>query len=161
MPYIIKNKREILNPGIKEIFETYVSAKKLTNIILGLCKQYLKNPKENEPKTKLFMTVKYNSLCMGDYNYVITKLIHNYILQNSTEKKLFCYATINTSVGIIEVVKQELCNLGYNSTNLDFLEILGMLQCMELELYCAVVKNYEKQARSKNGSVSILDLDND
>jgi len=39
----------------------------------------------------------------GDYNYVITTIIHNYIKDNGLR-----YSTLNDSIGIVECVKQEL-----------------------------------------------------
>ena len=38
----------------------------------------------------------------GDYNYVITKLLHHYIRENGLR-----YNNLNDAIGIIECVKQE------------------------------------------------------
>lgn len=39
----------------------------------------------------------------GNYNYVITRILHNYIISNSKS-----YKTINDSIGILECAKLEL-----------------------------------------------------
>ena len=64
----------------------------------------------------------------GQLNYVISKLVHNYI-QNRH--------------GVLNYVKIN--------------EVIGVLECAKLELYRTVAAPYEDKKREENGKVSKLD----
>lgn len=72
----------------------------------------------------------------GDYNYVITRLMHQFILRYS--------ARFNHS---------EKCGLCYDSCN----DAMGILACAQAELYRTIIGKYEDKKRLANGSVSVLD----
>ena len=64
----------------------------------------------------------------GELNYIITRIIHNYII-NATEVAHYA----------------------------DLAEGVAALECAKLELYRIVVARYEDLARQKNGPVSTLE----
>ena len=66
------------------------------------------------------------NLDVGEYNYVITKLIHDYIEVNGLR-----YKHLNSAIGI--------------------------LQCVQLELYRMVAADYEDIKIEENGFISKLD----
>lgn len=81
---------------------------------------------------QLFMWVK----SKGEYNYVITRLLHQFIIDyyakfDHQERYGLCYDALNDAIGILECAKQE--------------------------LYRAVAGPYEDQKRKENGNISILD----
>jgi len=64
----------------------------------------------------------------GELNYSITRMCHSYI-----KNHIFCYATLN--------------------------EVVGVLECAKAELLRTVVGSYENKKRAENGPVSELDDD--
>ena len=83
-----------------------------------------------------------DAMCMfvhqkGEYNYIITRLIHHFIIDYVARFKRFekrgpCYDAFNDAIGILECAKQELLR--------------------------AVIGPYEKQKKEANGNISLLDL---
>ena len=72
----------------------------------------------------------------GEYNYIITRLIHHFIKSyNATFKRVNypCYDSLNDAVGILECAKQELLR--------------------------TVVGPCEESKRKANGNISVLDMD--
>ena len=69
-------------------------------------------------------------ISLGDINYAVTKLLH-IIIDRDAKSSRFCYASLNSMIGVLE--------------------------CIKLELYRMVVAPYEKKKRMENGPVSDLD----
>ena len=67
------------------------------------------------------------SLTAGELNYLISSLVHTWL----QKKEKINYASMN--------------------------EVMGVLECMKLELYRQVVAPYEDQKKMENGAVSCLD----
>lgn len=72
-------------------------------------------------------------MSVGELNYVITKICHNYLLTSG--------------------------DLGYGELKYKNLnEVIGVLECAKQELYRQVVAPYEDIKKKENGNISILDL---
>jgi len=73
----------------------------------------------------------------GQYNYAISKLLHQFIISYRAEfdgqsKNSLCY---------------DACN-----------DVIGILECIKHELYATVIRPYEQQKKKDNGHISVLDL---
>ena len=71
-----------------------------------------------------------NIITLSDINYAVTKLLHT-IIDRDAKNSRFCYALLNSMIGVLE--------------------------CAKLELYRMVVAPYENKKRMKNGPISSLD----
>lgn len=94
---------------------------------------------------------------VGEYNYCITYLFHQFLIINGVS-----YELVNRLVGILDRVKSEIVNemiqLRAQPEELVlFDDALGILRCVQLELYRIIAVPYENLKLKKNGSVSILD----
>ena len=95
------------------------------------------------PKTREVLDVYVDTLRMfiwrkGEYNYVITRLMHDFIIRyeasyQRSDKRGPCYDAFNDAVGILE--------------------------CAKAELLRAVVGPYEQKKKEVNGNISMLDMD--
>jgi hypothetical protein len=71
--------------------------------------------------------VEFEAQNAGELNYLITKIVHEYVL-NDPELK-------------------------YNKIN----EVIGVLECAKLELYRMIASPYEDKKAIENGNISLLD----
>lgn len=89
-------------------------------------------PRIQRPRFDVFKTLLKTievPLTAGELNYLISSLVH------------------------IWLQKKE--KLGYAEMN----EVMGVLECMKLEVYRQVISPYEDKKKMENGSVSALDDD--
>ena len=63
---------------------------------------YIKNREQLDDALKPLLEVLHN-LVPGDYNYIITRILHQYVINNGG----LCYTNINSVIGILECAKQE------------------------------------------------------
>jgi len=87
-------------------------------------------PRIQRPRLDAFKTLLKEievSLTAGELNYLISSLVHAWL----QKKEKIGYAEMN--------------------------EVMGVLECMKLELYRQVISPYEDKKKNDNGSVSNLD----
>lgn len=94
---------------------------------------------------------------LGNYNYAITRIIHGFL-----QKYGMKYNNLNQVVGVVEKVKSEisaaLLNFrAYPDSLVKFDNALGLLCCVQMELYRIIATPYENAKMLENGAVSALD----
>jgi len=94
---------------------------------------------------------------VGEVNYVMTYIIHTYLNMVSIS-----YTNLNNVIGTIEKLKLDFANSIVNlKGHADQLQMfdafLGILVCVQMELYHMIARPYENTKILQNGPVSSLD----
>ena len=63
---------------------------------------YIKKEQRDELQDELISLLKEMKFEEGEMNYIITFLLHEFVIQNG-----LCYKTLNSAVGILECSKEE------------------------------------------------------
>ena len=93
----------------------------------------------------------------GHYNYVISYIIHEILIREGVS-----YTRLNRIVGVIERIKaqflDELSSLRGSADEMEVVDdVVGVMVCIQLELYAVLARPYEDKKMQQNGAVSELD----
>ncbi len=185
MPYITKEDREriqsIQDNLLCEIATAVRNTQDLRYVIAGLAHTYLSQQSvEMKSVTKRILQMRdevvssntipflsdrmrsflleFSSDKVGEYNYMITYVIHIY-LQLTVGMS---YTNINQVIGALEKVKLDfqdvLSGMRVNDPiTTIFDHFFGILVCVQMELYHMVARPYENLKLKENGAISELD----
>lgn len=162
MPYITQEERKEIEPYLKPVLDLIKSKENNNNVIQALLCNFMgldydwilfKNVQEIY---KIFRQLCKNIKTRGHYNYVITRIMHNYIKQRSLN-----YDNLNDIVGIVENsklnFKQSFQSQGSYVYNDSMEEAIGIIDSAKDEFKRMVVNPYEDIKISLNGPISKLD----
>lgn len=168
MPYILPEGRQVLLDQLS-VLPVPKNLHQLQNMVMDFALLCL-SPKQYEENTiapttdPAFDLEIWKNMVMGDWNYVLSVVLHDYAERTERAKgnKAYpTYQTWNDLVGIMEQTldyakKQFEKNTWINQGHA--ISVIGMLRCCQLEMYHACIAPYEDTKREQNGSVSVLDF---
>jgi hypothetical protein len=184
MPYIKEDNRKEFNFQLEEIAKSIKTHEELSYVIAKIVYNYInlysldrseKTKKDvesmfhanlkyyfkaiNQVEDPVWLTIP--ALCekfietAGNYNYAITFLIHAFILKEGLRYKVI-NRIIGMLEGIIRVFSGQMIALGSDYIYISE-TVLGMLRCVQLEVYRIVSADYEDVKMLENGNISKLD----
>ena len=162
MPYITQEQRNNIEPYLAPLLNLLKGINQYNDVIQSILCGYLKASNDwlllnNEMEIhKKIPALLAKIKTKGQYNYVITRIMHNYIINRELK-----YEHLNDIVGIVEnsklIIKEEFRE--YRNPCFDMEGALGIIDSAKDEFKRTVVNPYEDEKIKLNGPVSELDKD--